>query len=253
MRRRHFAFRGRTSQGIAGGLLDRILPLAFGLVLGAGCPAPASAPPPRREPARPPAPEVDCRAHCGRLYLCFSDFLVAADPGAREKIARLKTAGVFERIRQTAHGACRNECLRAGYTGAAAGVINACLRTTGCPGFAACLMDRIYRVDCAALCRRTFGTCLEASLYTLRGHTPASVERLRSGGGLATLGAEEARTCLAECQVRDGHGPNALGLNLCLARPGCEGFAACLRGLGGLAPGPRAPGRRPRPGPPRTK
>ena len=198
----------------------------------ASCGPPGGPDGPRRAPPRP-RPAVDCSAYCGRLYLCFDDFLAAADPQARAKLRHMKRQGLYDQVRRTTLGACQGECRRAAYRDEAARVVNGCLARPGCPSFGRCVMDWIYRVDCNRLCQRAWIRCLPDLLVTARSLRPNTVATLRRSGRLRTLGAREYTECVLECRKRSGHGPNALGINLCLQRPRCASFARCLGGFFG--------------------
>lgn len=200
----------------------------------ASCPAPAP-PPPRRalSPTDTTSPgRVDCPAYCGRLYLCFDAFLSTADPkGGAARLRDLREAGAYDQARRTLLGACQGECRRAHYQGAAARVVNGCLRTPTCPAFGRCVMDRIYTVRCEALCHRAWITCLPAVLKLTKGLSKQAFDVLRRRGRLSQIAATEYTQCMVECRTRSGHGPGALGLNLCLTKPRCPTFASCLQGL----------------------
>jgi hypothetical protein len=86
-------------------------------------------------------------------------------------------------------------------------------------------------VDCNAVCKRTFDTCLEDVMLNTGKVTKKQIELIKKMGKLKEAGKQGYDQCLSKCRDQDGIASDGDEINECMGKKSCEDFAKCMKSV----------------------
>jgi len=86
-------------------------------------------------------------------------------------------------------------------------------------------------VDCNAVCKRTFDTCLEDVMIATGKVTKKQIELIKQMGKYKEIGRQGQNDCLNKCRDQKGMASDGDKINECMKKKSCKDFAECMKHL----------------------